>query len=158
MFLAFQNKRFLSISIAFTILGIAYLLFLFPKSGGSSKSTTIETEISKESSAIPKNDQNKSTPKSILNPEVPEYVFQVLNHIQKFQEAPPNYIGGRIFKNREKKLKSVDALGTKIIYREWDVHPKIEGVNRGAERLITGSDHVAYFTKDHYNSFIKINL
>ena len=43
-----------------------------------------------------------------------------------------------------------------IKYREWDTHPLRHGVNRGAERLITGSDGSAYFTEDHYRTFKKI--
>src|SRR6185436_14393136 len=70
--------------------------------------------------------------------EIPAYVLNVLNHVLKYQEAPPNYVGGRIFQNREKKLKSFDSIGDKIQYKEWDVHPKVKGQNRGAERLITG--------------------
>ena len=92
------------------------------------------------------------------NTDIPANVISVLNHVLKYQEAPPNYVGGRIFDNREKRLKSNDGIGNRIEYHEWDVHPKIKGQNRGAERLITGSDHSAYYTSDHYQTFIKINL
>ena len=50
-----------------------------------------------------------------------------------------------------------DANGKKIKYKEWDVHKKVKGKNRGAERLVTGSDGRAYYTDDHYGSFIQIN-
>lgn len=43
-----------------------------------------------------------------------------------------------------------------ITYREWDVNPKIKGVDRGEERLVTGSDGSAYYTADHYQTFIHI--
>jgi guanyl-specific ribonuclease Sa len=36
------------------------------------------------------------------------------------------------------------------------VNPKVEGVNRGTERLITGSDGSAYVTADHYKTFTKV--
>ncbi|MFM8931982.1 MAG: ribonuclease domain-containing protein [Gemmataceae bacterium] len=41
-------------------------------------------------------------------------------------------------------------------YREWDVNPLRPGLNRGAERLITGSDGSAHYTLDHYDTFKKI--
>ena len=50
-----------------------------------------------------------------------------------------------------------DAENKRIRYSEWDVHPKVQGQNRGPERLITGSDHSAYYTRDHYKTFLKIN-
>lgn len=104
--------------------------------------------------------QKKDSLNTLITPSVhkiPDYVFAILNHILKYQEAPPRYVGGRIFFNREKKLVSHDLVGNRIEYKEWDVHPKVKGQNRGAERLITGSDHSAYYTPDHYQTFIKIN-
>ena len=49
-----------------------------------------------------------------------------------------------------------DENGRRIKYREWDVNPLRPGVNRGAERLVTGSDGTAYYTDDHYATFKKI--
>jgi guanyl-specific ribonuclease Sa len=43
-----------------------------------------------------------------------------------------------------------------ITYREWDVNPNIKGVDRGKERLVTGSDGSAYSTRDHYDTFVRI--
>ena len=45
--------------------------------------------------------------------------------------------------------------GNRIEYKEWDVNPKKPGKNRGAERLITGDNRSAYYTKDHYKTFIQ---
>ena len=55
-----------------------------------------------------------------------------------------------------KILPQTDTKGNSILYKEWDVNPYTKGVNRGPERLITGSDGSAYYTNDHYNSFIRI--
>ncbi len=61
--------------------------------------------------------------------------------------APENgYVGGRIFTNYEKVLPNF----TKNYYKEWDVHKKINGVNRGKERLVTGQNGEIYFTDTHY--------
>ena len=88
---------------------------------------------------------------------VPKYVLEVLTYVRQYREAPQGYVGGRTFENRERRLPLKTADGLRIQYREWDVHPKQRGVPRGAERLVTGSDQSAWFTKDHYKSFIKID-
>jgi guanyl-specific ribonuclease Sa len=90
------------------------------------------------------------------NTVVPNKVWKVLSQIEETGEAPDGYVGGRKFKNLEGLLPKVDKNNKKINYKEWDVNPKIEGKNRGKERLVTGDDKSAYFTNDHYESFKKI--
>lgn len=92
----------------------------------------------------------------VLKNTIPDYADETLQYILQNGKAPDGYVGGRIFSNREKRLLDLDASGLRIRYQEWDVHPKSKSVNRGAERLITGSDGSAYFTSDHYNTFLKI--
>lgn len=87
---------------------------------------------------------------------IPAYVTDVLKYIHSYDEAPEGYVGGRTFYNREKRLPQTDANNQKIRYREWDVHPKKPGKSRGPERLVTGSDGTAYYTRDHYKTFILI--
>ena len=53
-------------------------------------------------------------------------------------------------------MPKTDANGKPITYREWDVNPSQPGVNRGAERLVTGSDGSAWYTSDHYQTFTRI--
>lgn len=86
---------------------------------------------------------------------IPSYVRSTYEFIKKHGDAPHGYFGGRAFQNREKRLPQQTKNGTSIQYREWDVHPKRDGVDRGAERLVTGSDKSAWYTADHYRSFIK---
>lgn len=88
--------------------------------------------------------------------DIPEYVVQTLKYVETYQKAPEGYVGGRTFENREKRLPQTGSDGKRIRYREWDVHPKVPGKNRGAERLVTGSDKSAWFTSDHYNSFTQL--
>ena len=83
-------------------------------------------------------------------------VRNLLAYIQANGHAPDGYVGGRSFGNFENHLPKLDAGGKKISYQEWDVNPKIQGKNRGTQRLITGSDGRAYYTGDHYNSFTEI--
>jgi ribonuclease T1 len=87
---------------------------------------------------------------------VPASVMEVLDFVKKNGEAPSGYVGGREFQNRENRLSKKDGSGRKIRYREWDVHPKKKGQNRGTDRLITGDDNSAYYTDDHYKTFKKI--
>jgi ribonuclease T1 len=93
----------------------------------------------------------KSTPKGI-----PDKVLKVLEYVDKHGEAMEGYEGGRTFGNFEKRLPQTDDKGRRIKYREWDVNPLKKGVNRGAERLVTGSDGSAHYTDDHYETFKKI--
>ena len=87
---------------------------------------------------------------------VPAKVFDVLRYVRQNNRAPDGYVGGRKFGNFENHLPKQDASGQQIRYQEWDVNPKVQGRNRGVERLITGSDNKAYFTADHYNTFTEI--
>ena len=84
----------------------------------------------------------------------------VLKYVDQHHEAPQGYEGGRVFHNSggsdEQALAKHDGSGRAITYQECDVNPKVEGVNRGADRLITGSDGSAYVTADHYKTFTKI--
>jgi dienelactone hydrolase len=91
-----------------------------------------------------------------LPPGVPAKVAKVLQHVDETATALDGYEGGRNFLNLEKLLPEKDAQGRRLRYREWDVNPLKPGVNRGPERLVTGSDGSAYFTGDHYRSFKRI--
>ncbi len=88
--------------------------------------------------------------------QAPDYVLKVLAYVKKNGQAPEGFVGGRTFENRENRLPKQDAQGKKIKYREWDVHPKMQGQNRGPERLITGSDPSAWYTSDHYKTFVRL--
>ena len=87
---------------------------------------------------------------------VPEKVLDVLKYVEEHNEAMENYEGGRTFGNFEHRLPPNDKSGRRVKYREWDVNPLRSGVNRGVERLITGSDGSGYYTNDHYETFKKL--
>lgn len=83
--------------------------------------------------------------------KVPDYVFQVLDYIEKHEgKAPEGYVGGRTFGNYDRVLPG------NMHYQEYDVHRWQEGENRGAERLVRGSDGSAWFTSNHYRTFKRI--
>ena len=90
------------------------------------------------------------------NSEIPQKVYEVLKYIRANHQAMDVYVGGRVFTNREKIVPQVDGNGNPITYQEWDVNPKIQGQNRGTERILTGSDGRAWYTDDHYQSFKEI--
>ena len=86
-------------------------------------------------------------------------VLAVLDVIDRTGRAPAGYRGGTQFMNDGRDggevLPGTDADGRPVTYREWDVNP-YTGANRGTERLVTGSDKSAWYTNDHYNSFVRI--
>jgi ribonuclease T1 len=102
------------------------------------------------------NTNNSTDNQTTRQNNVPHYVIDVLQEVQETGHTFDGYVGGRTFQNREKRLPRLEDSGRKIKYQEWDVHRKVKGKNRGAERLVTGSDENAYYTKDHYKSFIQI--
>jgi ribonuclease T1 len=88
--------------------------------------------------------------------QIPEAAYNTWNYIQKNNKPQNGYVGGRTFRNFEQLLPQVNVTRQKLQYREWDIYPKRQGKNRGAERLVTSSDGRAYFTPDHYQSFIPL--
>ncbi len=99
-------------------------------------------------------------PRTVAPSQIPQAAHRVLAYVRQHDRAPEGYVGGRRFGNYgrggEQKLPERSAQGRKIDYREWDIHPKVPGRNRGAERLVTGSDGRAYYTADHYCSFTEM--
>jgi ribonuclease T1 len=87
---------------------------------------------------------------------VPTKALKVLKYVRENGVAIEGYVGGRKFGNYEGLLPKKDASGKRINYQEWDVNPKTEGKNRGKQRLITGSDEKAYYTGNHYASFVLV--
>jgi guanyl-specific ribonuclease Sa len=91
---------------------------------------------------------------------VPEHASNTLKSVDDTGAAPKGYKGGGGFANDGRKgseiLPSNTASGEGIRYREWDVHPNEPGVDRGGERLVTGSNRSAYYTRNHYRSFRRI--
>jgi len=95
-----------------------------------------------------------------LEPRVAARVNPVLEQILAHDAPPPETVGGREYRNLGLEdgevLPRTDPRGRPIRYREWDVNRKVPGRNRGAERIVTGSDGRAYYTDDHYATFRRI--
>lgn len=87
--------------------------------------------------------------RSLDPPRKARELWQVL---QERQGTPlPGYVGGREFRNREGRLP-------RGRYREYDVNPTSRGRPRGAERIVIEQrTQKAYYTPDHYRTFIPLN-
>ena len=93
--------------------------------------------------------QNQPATTSSLRTKA-EYVLSV---IDATGQVPSGYVGGRQFMNDGRGGTTAlprTSSGSAITYREYDVNPKVNGINRGPQRLIIGSDGSAYVTGDHY--------
>lgn len=92
--------------------------------------------------------------------KLPGNATQALETIEQTGAAPAGYKGGSTFANDGRAAGQVlpknGPGGGSITYKEWDVNPYTKGVNRGAERLVTGSDGSVYYTNDHYTTFTKV--
>jgi guanyl-specific ribonuclease Sa len=88
----------------------------------------------------------------------PEHVQRVLDRVDAKGAALPGYKGNKIFRDDANLLPKTSRSGEPVTYREWDVRPKVPGKDRGGERLVTGSDGSAYYTKGHYKDFFVIRL
>jgi len=97
--------------------------------------------------------ENKS---DVSTGDVPAKALKVLKYVREYGVAKSGYVGGRRFGNFEGLLPKKDASGKRIDYQEWDINPKVNGKNRGTERLVTGSDGKGYYTSDHYGSFVLV--
>ncbi len=86
----------------------------------------------------------------------PQKVANTLDRVDSVGAPFPNTAGGRVWRNDRSQLPSRTSDGSDVTYREWDFDPRVPGLPRNAERLVTGSDGSAYYTVDHYDSFILI--
>ncbi|QNK64499.1 hypothetical protein H7F33_08480 [Pedobacter sp. PAMC26386] len=91
----------------------------------------------------------KSTNAKAVAATVPQKAYTVADYVAKNGKAPQGYVGGTVFQNRE------GLLPGGVAYKEYDVNPKVSGQNRGAERIVIGSDGSRYYTGDHYATFTK---
>ncbi|PPI51917.1 hypothetical protein C5D35_10880 [Rathayibacter toxicus] len=91
---------------------------------------------------------------------IPERPTTLLERLDTTGEKFPNIRGGQTYKNKPWKdctlLPQSTPAGTGISYKEYDINLRIPGKDRDMERLITGDDGSAYYTNNHYHTFIQI--
>jgi hypothetical protein len=83
-------------------------------------------------------------------PQCPPGVKTTLDRI-KAGERYPHRNDGSVFRNNEGLL----PIKPDGYYREW-VHPTPGVQGPGAQRVVTGQGGEAYFTPDHYRTFIPV--
>ena len=82
---------------------------------------------------------------------IPAKAQEVYAYVLEHHRAPPGHVGGRTFQNREHLLPRNGS------YREYDVHAKVRGRNRGPERVVIDkTTRKGWYTPDHYRTFIPI--
>ncbi len=153
------------------ILGLLIAKFVFfNKSNNTNFPYTPPTSNNNNNNQSPRNNNSNNTnanrssnnneiyaePSINAGVTIPQKVYSILQYIKANNSAKDGYVGGRIFTNRQKVLPYQNDNGQVIQYQEWDVNPKIEGQNRGTERICTGDDNRSWYTNDHYKSFTLI--
>ncbi|MGV0153912.1 ribonuclease domain-containing protein [Rhodococcus sp. GB-02] len=110
------------------------------------------------SSSAPSSSAAKTTQQT--NSDAPARVLATLVEIdaKRWPDSAnaPGTKGGITFRNSEGRLPAVGAGGGRVVYQEWDVNPKKNGQGRDAERIVTGNDGSAWYTLDHYDTFVRI--
>jgi guanyl-specific ribonuclease Sa len=93
-----------------------------------------------------------SPPQTATERKVPAKVYELLETLQRRKGEPlPGYVGGRLFRNRERRLPPGR-------YKEYDVNRRVRGRPRDAERLVIEQETgQAYYTDDHYRTFLPLN-
>ncbi|MEI6312486.1 MAG: ribonuclease domain-containing protein [Bacteroidota bacterium] len=99
--------------------------------------------------------KSEEVTKTIHKAGVPDEAYEVAKYVETYHKAPKGYVGGREFENREHRLPNLDKSKHQIVYQEFDIHPKMKGINRGAERIILGNNLSRYYTANHYKTFIE---
>ena len=85
-----------------------------------------------------------------------EDAWKTIDHVDQKGTPLPGHKGGRPWMNSNNQLPSADRAGNPISYREYDVSPNVKGTPRDAKRVVMGDDGSAYYTTDHYESFIEV--
>ncbi|MGV9415760.1 ribonuclease domain-containing protein [Nocardia sp. NPDC003693] len=126
--------------------------------GGDARPAVTSTAAPKPSNPGAVGQPSASAPAKVAG--VPDRAYLTLVEIDAGRwpdsAGAPGTRGGDTYFNRNRALPARDAAGKNISYREWDVNPKRRGQDRGAERIVTGSDGSAWYTADHYDTFTRM--
>lgn len=87
---------------------------------------------------------------------VPQKAWDVLNYLKTHNWHPmSNYKGGREYANDGRDGSQVLPSNGNT-YWEFDINPKIKGVDRGGERIVTDKSGSTWYTSNHYQTFIQM--
>jgi guanyl-specific ribonuclease Sa len=82
----------------------------------------------------------------------PENAWNTFDQVEANGSPLAGFKGGGSFAN-DGRAGSQILPSDGAPYSEWDVNPNVQGVDRGGERIVTGSNGTAYYTSNHYQSF-----
>lgn len=93
-----------------------------------------------------------ASPTVATRADVATKAYETLRYVESHNgDPPPGYAGGTTFENREGRL----PMGR---YKEYDVDPRAPG-GRNADRLVIDQESgKAYYTSDHYDTFIPLSV
>lgn len=139
-------------TIAWLLISLWAVVFFGQVCGGSRAESGEIAAADRSIVPSERGESNFSGSASRSGRDAPQQVYALLAQILQRDGLPlPGYVGGKDFRNRERRLP-------KGLYREYDIYPKIPGRPRGPERIViertTGK---AYYTGDHYRTFIPLN-
>jgi ribonuclease T1 len=139
------------LAVALVLAAVAVALRQTPETGRTGRSpapASVPREAPDGTPAAPA----PAAPRDGGAPAALEHAREILAAIEARGGEPlAGYVGGRTFQNRERRLPAGR-------YREYDLHPRVPGRDRGPERLVI--DQVtgrAYYTGDHYRTFVPLN-
>jgi ribonuclease T1 len=87
---------------------------------------------------------------------IPRAAYMALLYYDLYKQAPPSFNGIKKFYGDRSPLPKQDQAGNPIAYIESDIYPVIPKINRGAQRIVVGENGTAYYTPNHYQSFVEI--
>lgn len=119
---------------------------------GASCSYAVESAAEREAAQRTIGEGRPSSENTSIQRIAPQKAYDLLARLQHRNGTPlPGYVGGREFRNRERRLPHGR-------YREYDVNRKVPGRSRDAERLVIEQHSgKAYYSGDHYQTFIPLN-
>lgn len=113
----------------------------------------VDVTVDQQLASVPTTGEHRTPVSSQrVTEHAPQRAYDILTQVQQRDgRALPGYVGGKEFRNRERRLPQGR-------YREYDVNRKIPGQSRDAERLVIEQETgKAYYTGDHYRTFIPLN-
>lgn len=130
-------KKIVSFSLVFLLLSLCQIACR----------KDISSQVTRDNSTVAATTEQTSVKTTT---SIPPEAWSTLAIIDKTGKPPAGFKGGTVFQNRE------GLLPKNVSYKEWDIARYQPGVNRGPRRLVTGNNNSAYYTADHYASFIKM--
>lgn len=147
-------------AVLLLVVGIALAVWLSAGSSSDPGSSNSGSSNSGSSHSGASNSGSSSNSGQSSGKQPPQRVSATLALIDAGQwpaaANAPGTRGGTRFGNNEGLLPKTGPTGQRLTFQEWDVNPKKPNRGRDAERIITANDGSAWYTLDHYRTFVQI--